>query len=70
MSDLRQLQVENARLRSTNQGMACLVRAIQELSLARGLDRVMEIVRTTARELIGADGVTFVLRDGDRCHYA
>jgi hypothetical protein len=29
------------------------------------LSRVMEIVRTAARQLIGADGVTFVVRDGD-----
>jgi signal transduction histidine kinase len=47
-----------------------LVRAVQELSLARDLATVMAIVRTAARELTGADGATFVLRDGDHCHYA
>lgn len=46
-----------------------LVRAIQELSLARDLDTVVAIVRTAARELTGADGATFVLRDGPYCHY-
>ncbi len=46
-----------------------LVKAVQELSLARDLDTVMSIVRTAARELTGADGATFVLRDGDFCHY-
>jgi signal transduction histidine kinase len=30
----------------------------------------MAIVRHAARELTGADGATFVLRDGDLCHYA
>ena len=30
----------------------------------------MAIVRHTARELTGADGATFVLRDGEFCHYA
>jgi signal transduction histidine kinase len=30
----------------------------------------MAIVRTAARELTGADGATFVLRDGDLCYYA
>src|SRR5262249_27351111 len=34
---------------------------------ARG---VMEIVRSAARELTGADGATFVLREGDLCYYA
>ncbi|MBZ0236789.1 MAG: GAF domain-containing protein [Deltaproteobacteria bacterium] len=47
-----------------------LVATVQELSLARDLDRVMAIVRTAARRLTGADGATFVLRDQDRCYYA
>lgn len=46
-----------------------LVGAVQELSLARDLDTVVEIVRKAARELTGADGATFVLRDGPYCHY-
>ncbi|NWL80553.1 diguanylate cyclase [Pseudomonas taiwanensis] len=54
---------------SYERNLECLVRAIQELSLARNLDRIAEIVRSAARELVGADGATFVLRDGDRCFY-
>ncbi|WP_028626304.1 diguanylate cyclase domain-containing protein [Metapseudomonas resinovorans] len=54
---------------SYERNLECLVRAIQELSLARDLDRIAEIVRSAARELVGADGATFVLRDGDRCYY-
>jgi signal transduction histidine kinase/DNA-binding NarL/FixJ family response regulator len=50
--------------------MERLVGVVQELSLARDLPRVMEIVRHAARELTGADGATFVLRDGEQCHYA
>ena len=53
-----------------NRAMMRLVQAVQELSLARTLDKVMSIVRTVARELTGADGATFVLRDGDKCFYA
>lgn len=41
-----------------------------ELSMARGVDEVLAVVRRRARGLIGADGVTFVLRDGGKCHYA
>lgn len=33
------------------------------------LDRVMAVVRTSARQLIRADGVTFVMRDGAECVY-
>lgn len=47
-----------------------LVSVIQQLSLARSLDAVMAIVRRAARDLTGADGATFVLREGDQCHYA
>lgn len=51
-------------------GMERLMRAVQELSLARELEQVQQIVRTTARELVGSDGATFVLRDADQCFYA
>jgi hypothetical protein len=47
-----------------------LVEVIQRLSLARSLPAVQEIVRRAARRLTGADGATFVLRDGDCCFYA
>jgi signal transduction histidine kinase len=51
-------------------GMRFLVGVVQQLSLARTLAAVMQIVRSAARKLAGADGATFVLRDGDRCFYA
>jgi putative two-component system response regulator len=47
-----------------------LIEAIQQLSLARSVETIQAIVRHTARRLTGADGATFVLRDGDVCHYA
>jgi signal transduction histidine kinase len=47
-----------------------LVDAIQRLSLARTLEEIQGIVRTSARRLTGADGATFVLREGSQCYYA
>lgn len=47
-----------------------LVNTIQNLSLARNLETIMDIVRRAARKLTGADGATFVLKDGDQCFYA
>jgi response regulator RpfG family c-di-GMP phosphodiesterase len=47
-----------------------LVDAIQRLSLAATVAQVQEIVRTAARRLTGADGASFVLRDGENCFYA
>ena len=50
--------------------MEHLVTVVQELSLARSVDRITEIVRTAARKLVNADGASFVLRDNNFCYYA
>lgn len=47
-----------------------LISVIQELSQVRQLVEIQRIVREAARRLTGADGATFVLREGDNCHYA
>lgn len=52
-------------------GMERLLEAVQQLSLARDLSGVQQIVRRVARELTGCDGATFVLNDGgNHCYYA
>lgn len=57
-----------------NESLGCLVDTVKQLSLARDLDTVMSIVRSSARRLTGADGATFVLRDrignAEACFYA
>jgi signal transduction histidine kinase len=63
-------QAELEELKRLQRAQARLVTAVQELSLVRTLPSVQEIVRRTARAIAGADGATFVLRDGDKCHYA
>lgn len=50
--------------------MEQLVDVVQALSLARDLPAIMDIVRRAARQLTGADGATFVLRDDGKCFYA
>lgn len=49
--------------------MERLVDVLQELSQAQDIDTIAKIVRHAARDLTGADGATFVLRDGDQCFY-
>ena len=39
------------------------------LENARGQDEIIAIVRGSARNVISADGVTFVLREYSHCHY-
>ncbi|WP_438025612.1 ATP-binding protein [Sorangium sp. So ce233] len=51
-------------------GAERLLCAVQELWRARDLQSILQITARAARELTGADGASFVLRDGELCHYA
>lgn len=56
-------------VRPTTPDVAALVSVIRRLSIAHSLPEVMvDVVTHAARTLLGADGITFVLRDGDLCH--
>ncbi|MGF9566449.1 HWE histidine kinase domain-containing protein [Neorhizobium sp. JUb45] len=46
-----------------------LTRAVARLAGAKSVDEVVEIVRTTARALVGCEGIAIIRRDGDLCHY-
>jgi two-component sensor histidine kinase len=46
-----------------------LVAAIERLSSAGAIEDVVEVVRSTARRLIGSDGIAVILREGDDCRY-
>jgi GAF domain-containing protein len=50
-------------------GWKLLDAARERLRLTRTLPEIVEIVRATARSVASADGVTFVLRENDQCHY-
>src|SRR6476620_286574 len=47
-----------------------VVAIVRHLSKAHSLSEIRETVTYAARRLLAADGVTFVLREGDRCYYA
>jgi two-component sensor histidine kinase len=46
-----------------------LLHAVESLARAGGSDEIVDILRATARRLIGSDGIALILADGDRCHY-
>jgi GAF domain-containing protein len=50
--------------------MERIVGVVQALSQVRTVNDVTAIVRIAARDLTGADGATFVLRDNGQCYYA
>ncbi|MBA4789761.1 MAG: sensor domain-containing diguanylate cyclase [Rhizobiales bacterium] len=63
---------EDFETRTYARSTALLLAAVQNLSFAGSLEEIQAIVRSTARELTGCDGATFVLndRDGAHCYYA
>lgn len=48
---------------------AALLPILQHLALCHDLPSILDIIRSETRRLIGSDGVTVILRRGDRCHY-
>jgi signal transduction histidine kinase len=49
--------------------MRKLVGVVQQLSMVEDMQSIVEVVKRSARELTGADGATFVLKDRGFCHY-
>lgn len=48
---------------------ALIAQARTSLALATNRPAVIEAVREHARGICGSDGVTFILREGEMCHY-
>lgn len=48
---------------------AQVAKVIEQLAEARSLNDIVEILRASARQIIGANGIAVVLRDGQFCHY-
>src|ERR1700744_4827673 len=46
-----------------------LVQVILRLSACRAIDDVIRVLRECTRDLVGADGISVVLRDDDKCYY-
>ncbi|HZH51781.1 MAG TPA: HWE histidine kinase domain-containing protein [Microvirga sp.] len=61
------LPSERANFRRTPAGD--LVNTIERLASAGEIEDVVEVVRSTARRLIGSDGIAVILREGDTCRY-
>lgn len=48
---------------------ALLTRTVEKLSYLHDLESITDTVAEAARDLTGADGATFVLREDDKCYY-
>jgi two-component sensor histidine kinase len=60
---------EDPRPLSSRTPSSDLLSAVEALARAESSEEVGDIVRKTARRLIGADGIALVIRDGEACHY-
>ncbi|MBW6425704.1 GAF domain-containing sensor histidine kinase [Rhizobium sp. XQZ8] len=49
--------------------LATMTKALSRISRSRDRDEITTALRSSARSLIGCEGITVVLRDGDLCHY-
>lgn len=70
LGDRKQQRHDVTRVERHNLAMRRLVDLAQELSMARDLASIKEIVCRGVRDLTRADGAAFVLREGGKCFYA
>jgi K+-sensing histidine kinase KdpD len=57
------------RLARQHAAMSLLIAVVQELSHAREMQQIVEIVHRAAQQLTGADSAAFVLREGEYARY-
>ncbi|MGH1570439.1 GAF domain-containing protein [Methylobacterium sp. P31] len=43
---------------------------MDQLSVARSVEDIVSVLRSTARDIVGADGIAVILREGDASFYA
>lgn len=57
-------------VRDNTSDIEAIVAIVRRLSTAHSIAEIMEVVTQAGRSILRADGVTFVLREGDLCFYA
>lgn len=46
-----------------------LLATVENLARAGTTEDIVELIRVSARRLVGCDGIALIIRDGDLCHY-
>jgi two-component sensor histidine kinase len=46
-----------------------LISAVERLTGASDVHEIVQVIRETARSLVGSDGIAVILREGETCHY-
>ncbi|KRB86279.1 histidine kinase [Sphingomonas sp. Root710] len=55
--------------RMSTERWSLLTSAIERLGSARTLDKVVNVLRSSARRIAGSDGIAIILSDNGQCHY-
>lgn len=63
----RRWSMDQSTRRSTP--LSSLSKALAKIAGARSVDEAVDTIRTSARSLIGCEGVAVILREGDLCRY-
>lgn len=63
------LNVPGSGTEEPRSAQSLLIDASERLAAAHSMDEIVEILRTTARDVVGAEGIAIVLRDEGRCFY-
>jgi PAS domain S-box-containing protein len=69
IKDITERKNAEANLVRFGNRLELLARVLQELSQARTFEAVTTIVTRAGRSLVESDGLSFVMREGDSCHY-
>lgn len=57
-------------IRDEEAGWARLIAASERLATARSLTAIVNVLRETARAVVGAEGIAVIIKDRDTCFYA
>ncbi|HCE56240.1 MAG TPA: hypothetical protein DER09_00230 [Prolixibacteraceae bacterium] len=70
VEDITERKQAERELLKLNNRLDILIKAVQNLAIAKTIEDVQQLVVTSARKLIGADGATIVFRENNNCYYA
>lgn len=68
--DVTEQKRAEEQIKELNLKLNLLITTLNKLTKAQSIEELEQIVTTSARQLIGSDGCTFVLREGETCFYA
>ena len=67
--DITERKRAELEIRSANERLRMLNEAVKDLAAARSLEEILALVRVATRRLARSDGSTFIVREGELCHY-